>query len=70
MTDTRDLTDNGYLKTVQVGALAGATYYIYKGFFVDARYNYYFGKMLDQKVNTDPEYKNISAIQLGLGYKF
>ena len=69
-TTTRDLTDNDYLKTLQVGALAGATYYIYKGFFVDARYNYYFGKMLDQKVNTDPEYKNMSAIQLGLGYKF
>jgi hypothetical protein len=69
-TITTDLKDNDYLKTVQVGALAGVTYYIVKGFFVDARYNYYFGKMVDQKVATDPEYKNMSAIQLGVGYKF
>lgn len=67
---TVDLKDGDYLKTVQIGALAGVTYYIYKGFFVDGRYNYYFGKMLDQKLAVDPAYKNMSAIQLGIGYKF
>jgi len=65
-----NLNDGDYLRTVQVGALAGVTYYIYKGFFVDGRYNYYFGKMMDQKVAGDPAYKNMNAIQLGLGYKF
>lgn len=67
---TTNLKDNDYLKTLQVGALAGVTYYIYKGLFVDGRYNYYFGKMLDQKTNADPAYKNMSAIQVGVGYKF
>jgi len=70
VTNEVNFKDNDYLNTVQVGALAGATYYIYKGFFVDARYNYYFGKMLDQKSNLDAQYKNMSAIQLGIGYKF
>lgn len=57
------------LQTVQVGVLAGATYYIYKGFFVDARYNYYFGSVMKRDNDTDPAYR-LSAIQLGVGYKF
>jgi hypothetical protein len=69
-TSTTDFKDNDYLQTVQIGALAGVTYYLYKGLFVDGRYNYTFGKMLDQKNNTDPAYKNANAIQLGVGYKF
>lgn len=56
------------LQTIQVGALVGATYYIHKGFFVDARYNYYFGSMFKKEVN-DAAYR-LSAIQLGVGYKF
>jgi hypothetical protein len=69
-TSTTDFKDNDYLQTVQIGALAGVSYYIYKGLFIDGRYNYTFGKMLDQKNNTDPAYKNASTIQLGVGYKF
>lgn len=69
-TSTTNFKDNDYLQTVQVGALAGVTYYMYKGLFVDGRYNYTFGKMLDQKTNADPAYKNRNAIQLGVGYKF
>ncbi len=58
--------DADALQTIQVGALAGATYYIKKGFFVDARYNYYFGSAL----KSDNPTLRVSAIQLGLGYKF
>ncbi len=61
-------SDIDRLQTVQIGALVGATYYIYKGFFVDARYNYYFGSMFKKEKN-DPSYR-LSAIQLGVGYKF
>lgn len=63
--------DNGELdelQTLQIGALVGATYYIYKGFFVDGRYNYYFGSVM-KRDNNDPAYR-LSAIQVGLGYKF
>lgn len=61
-----NLKDVDVLQTVQIGALAGATYYIHKGFFVDARYNYYFGSAL----KSDNPTLRVSAIQLGLGYKF
>lgn len=64
----RDNKDLDMLNTLQVGALAGATYYIHKGFFVDARYNYYFGSVFKND-NGEPTYR-LSAIQLGLGYKF
>lgn len=66
--DESDLKDDDNLQTIQIGALVGATYYIYKGFFVDARYNYYFGSMAK---NLTPDYKfATSAIQVGVGYKF
>lgn len=64
-----DNKDLNVLQTLQVGALVGATYYIYKGFFVDARYNYYFGSVLKKDKDNDPTYR-LSAIQVGLGYKF
>jgi len=64
--DHGDLND---LQTLQVGVLVGATYYIYKGFFVDARYNYYFGSVYKKDGDNDPSYR-LSAIQVGLGYKF
>jgi len=53
----------------QFGAMAGVNYYIYKGFFVEARYHallpdYY-------KAGTiRPEYGAIHNFQLGVGYKF
>ena len=65
---TNDNKDLDMLNTLQIGALAGATYYIYKGFFVDARYNYYFGSVFKND-NDAPTYR-LSAIQLGIGYKF
>ncbi|PSK94509.1 outer membrane beta-barrel protein [Taibaiella chishuiensis] len=68
-TTINNKSDIDRLQTVQVGALVGATYYIHKGFFVDARYNYYFGSMFKEIKNNDPSYR-LSAIQLGVGYKF
>jgi hypothetical protein len=63
-----DYKDIKKLQTIQIGALVGATYYIYEGFFVDARYNYYFGSMVK---DLTPDYKfATSAIQIGVGYKF
>lgn len=63
-----DYKDISKLQTIQIGALVGVTYYIYKGFFVDARYNYYFGSMVK---DLTPDYKfATSAIQIGVGYKF
>lgn len=66
---TFDHNDQDDLQTIQIGALVGATYYIYKGFFVDARYNYFFGSMLKKDNSNDPSYR-LSAIQVGVGYKF
>jgi hypothetical protein len=66
---TIDNKDMDNLQTLQIGALVGATYYIYKGFFVDGRYNYYFGSVMKKDGDNDPTYR-LSAIQLGLGYKF
>lgn len=65
----RDIKEADYLNPVQVGALVGATYYIYKGFFVDARFNYQFGSMVKTKNDNDPIYRT-NDIQLGIGYKF
>ncbi len=63
-----DYKSPNVMQTVQIGALVGATYYIYKGFFVDARYNYYFGSMLKDMT---PDYTfATSAFQVGVGYKF
>jgi hypothetical protein len=68
--DEIDYKDVDALQTIQIGALVGATYYIYKGFFVDARYNYYFGSMTKDIVLGANYKSNISAIQIGVGYKF
>lgn len=65
----RNIKDADYLNPVQIGALVGATYYIYNGFFVDGRFNYQFGSMLKNKNDNDPQYRT-NDIQLGIGYKF
>lgn len=65
----RNIKDADYLNPVQIGALVGATYYIYNGFFVDGRFNYQFGSMVKQKNDNDPLYRT-NDIQLGIGYKF
>ncbi|AYD46767.1 porin family protein [Arachidicoccus soli] len=60
----------GQLNTFQIGAAVGATYYIYKGFFVDGRYNPLFGQ-INKKQNGDFGSKiRVSTISLGIGYKF
>jgi hypothetical protein len=67
---TTDNKEKDYLNTFHIGALVGATYYVYKGFFVDARYNYYFGTPLNYNSALLPKPKELSAIQIGVGYKF
>lgn len=52
------------LSKFQVGAYVGATYYIKKGFFIDARYNYYFGDYIRYNGSS------LGTFQLGIGYKF
>lgn len=63
---------NGFdLQPMQVGLHAGATYYIYEGFFVDARYNYYLGNVMESKTPNLYELDyNVGTFQVGLGYKF
>lgn len=52
----------------QLGAMLGANYYIYKGFFVEARYHAVFP---DEYENGNPiEYGTASNFQVGIGYKF
>lgn len=61
-----DLGKMDDLKSFQMGLAAGASYYICKGLFIDARFTPLFGGL-----NTEDEinYK-ASAIKLGIGYKF
>ena len=59
---------NDDVNVFQIGAMAGLNYYIYKGFFVEARYHailpdYY-------KSATLADYGTIHNFQLGVGYKF
>lgn len=62
------VTDIDNLTSFQPGILFGANYYIKKGFFVDARYTYNFGNIVDY---TNDNYKfNYGTISLGIGYKF
>lgn len=62
--------DGDDLNTFQIGLAAGATYYVYKGLFIDARYNPVFGQ-LNKKSADDMNGKlKLSFIQVGIGYKF
>lgn len=58
----------GDLQTIQVGALAGATYYFYKGLFADIRYNYLFGNVYQKEAGGPSTRMNF--LQIGMGYKF
>ncbi|HEY0297627.1 MAG TPA: porin family protein [Arachidicoccus sp.] len=63
------------LQTFQFGFAAGATYNLFKGFFVDARYNPTFGKINKNESGTNSfEYMNgkvkWSNAQIGIGYLF
>lgn len=62
-----DLTD--YNK-FQIGLAAGATYYICEGFFIDARYTPIFGTLNKNIDGMDGAGIKMSAIKLGIGYKF
>lgn len=56
------------LNSFQPGVFFGANYYIHKGFFVDARYTYNFGDVVDYGTSgADFKYGNVSV---GVGYKF
>jgi len=71
---TKYNTDN--YKSFQLGGVIGATYNLYKGFFVDARYNKQFGhanNMNDNKLGF--EHLNDGKVrwddlQVGIGYLF
>lgn len=62
-----DLTD---FNTFQMGLAAGATYYIYKGFFVEARYTPIFGTLNKSIEGYEGVGMKMSAVKFGIGYKF
>lgn len=57
--------DEDNLQPFQLGVLVGASYYLYKGLFLDARYNYLFGQL----TKSEPR-QWVHGFQLGIGYKF
>lgn len=64
----KTINTNDDVNMFQIGAMVGLNYYIYKGFFVEARYHailpdYY-------KSATLADYGTIHNFQLGVGYKF
>ena len=67
VTEKKHMTD---FNSFQMGLAAGATYYIHKGFFVDARYTPLFGSVTETADGLDGAHLKTSAIKLGLGYKF
>lgn len=69
--DYKNIKDDVNITPMQLGLHAGATYYIHKGFFVEARYNYFLGDVMTSKHTNlyDLDY-NTGTLQLGLGYKF
>lgn len=62
--------DSDDLNTFQIGLAAGATYYIYKGLFIDARYNPIFGQLNKATAGDFNGKLKLSYLQLGIGYKF
>jgi hypothetical protein len=56
------------LQAFQIGGMLGANYYIYKGFFVEARYNMIAPELT--KSNVPIQFGPIHNVTLGLGYKF
>ncbi|RQO31336.1 hypothetical protein DBR32_05060 [Taibaiella sp. KBW10] len=57
------------LNTFQLGGVVGANYYIVKGFFVEARYNYITPELYKSSRNVS-DFGAIHNIQVGVGYKF
>lgn len=67
--ETNKLTSDDY-KSFQIGAAVGATYYLYKGLFIDARYNPLFGQWNKAQIGDGGAKYKFSTISLGVGYKF
>lgn len=65
---TETVADMANMSSFQPGILFGANYYIKKGFFVDARYTYNFGTIVDNSAVNHAF--NYGTISLGVGYKF
>ena len=63
----RPVTLEGYqVSTFQPGVLAGMSYYIHKGLFIDLRYNHYLLNAVESSVFAF----QYGSLQLGMGYKF
>ncbi len=60
---------NDEVNKFQLGAMVGLNYYIYKGFFVEARYHALFPEYYKADP-VSPDYGTINNFQLGVGYKF
>ncbi|RYD99726.1 MAG: PorT family protein [Sphingobacteriales bacterium] len=60
---------NDDVNKFQLGAMVGLNYYIYKGFFVEARYHALLPEYYKAN-NLVPDYGTIHNFQLGVGYKF
>ena len=58
-----------FLNPFLVGGVVGANYYIVKGFFVEARYNYIAPKPYDRTFGVN-DLGATNNIQIGIGYKF
>lgn len=65
--DKVETTD--YLTPFQVGGVVGVNYYIVKGFFVEARYNYIAPRPYDRVFGAN-DLGATNNIQVGIGYKF
>lgn len=67
ITAEEDLDD---YNTFQIGLAAGASYYICEGLFIDARYTPIFGSLNKSGEGLDAAGMKMSAIKVGIGYKF
>ena len=67
LTEKKHMTD---FESFQMGMAAGATYYIHKGLFVDLRYAPLFGSVTKTADGLDGASLKMSAVKLGIGYKF
>jgi len=67
VTEKKHMTD---FETFQMGLAAGGTYYIHKGLFVELRYNPLFGSVTKTADGLEGANLRMSALKLGVGYKF
>jgi len=67
VTEKQHMTD---FESFQMGLAAGGTYYIHKGLFVDLRYTPLFGSVTKTADGLEGADLKMSALKLGIGYKF